>query len=79
VRATQIRIAVSAVTDVVKMNTAMFIPNAVGIFTASNKVRSRPPGGAGNVQMKHQVRNESVPTELAQCRFHGLAIFSAKI
>jgi len=48
VRATQIRIAVSAVTDVVKMNTAMFIPNAVGIFTASNKVRSRPPGGAGN-------------------------------
>jgi len=37
----QIRIAVSSVTDVVKMNTVMIIPNAVGIFTASHKVRRR--------------------------------------
>ena len=35
----QIKIPVSSVTDIVKMNTAMIIPNAVGIFTASNKVR----------------------------------------
>jgi len=35
----QIKIPVSSVTDIVKMNTAMIIPNAVGIFTATNKVR----------------------------------------
>jgi len=35
----QITIAVSSVTDVVKMNTAMIIPNAVGIYTTDNKVR----------------------------------------
>ena len=34
----QIKISVSSVTDVVKMNTAMIIPNAVGIFTDSHKV-----------------------------------------
>jgi len=37
----QIKISVSSVTDVVKMNTAVIIPNAVGIFTADNKVRTQ--------------------------------------
>ena len=36
----QIKIAVSSVTDIIKMNTVMIIPNAVGIFTAADKVRA---------------------------------------